>query len=645
MKTLKYIFTLLIIWMAFPSNIYAYGNVYAHPQMNSSIVDQFKSRLPNYVKNYPLFAKFKNYYFGLDISSIKGIAVTKPGNWSINEEEQTKTAKDWIMHGGYSADEPEIPASLRHFYDPVMNERVLYLTNTGINPPFSNPCIDAVYWAFNGAEIGSSNQWTWNKGKDFMVLALEETDEAKKSLYLGKALRCLGEVLHNTADMGLPAHVRNDAHGGWWYFAGGNDPYESTYKPSWAYEFGTAVCDPDLATYFRNAKKAEDINKYLGKFTNKYFFSHETISGTGVEEYSSANGFKNYDAPKLQDFEYRPESFGYYKKFPSGREVKMCVDQSLFMGYISANFRSTPRVDFSCVESQATELVPDIIEAGINVIRNFIPEFEVSISVNPQNGDVSGYINHTTDNEYTSSIGYSGKVDLWINGKLSPLSATAKDGKITGKITHIANGDKVVAKISFADIVVSSPEFKIDTKSLSLLNMEDIIVRADFVWGASAKWGGYVRDQFSDWKLTTSNSTITATSCTLNKTTSFAPHSVSEFSITFNPATQKVEKFNIVASSTVSGFGKIVYKISMNEPAPVATKWFTSGGCDLMTLSFDQLKKYVSYAEERYNWQKISDKPELYDYVYDRTVTLNDLVAGDGFGHATSIRFYTNATK
>lgn len=461
MKTGTFFFAILLFISVLPAKLFAYGNVYAHPGLNSSIVDQFKNRLPTNIKNYPLFSKFKNYYFDLDLVGLKGVAVVKPGNWSITESEQTKTAKEWIKHGGYSADEPEITASLRHFYDPVMNEKVLYLTNTGINPPFSNPCIDAVYWAFSGIEIGSANQWTWNKGKEFMVAALKESDETKKSMYLGKAFRCLGEVLHNTADMGLPAHVRNDAHGGWWYFAGGTDPYESTFKPSWAFEYGEYVCDPDLAKKFSSAGKAEEINKSMAVFTNKYFFSHETISGKGSEEYSSANGFKNYDAPKLQDFEYAPATFGYYKKFPSGREVKMCVDESLFLGYVGLNYRSYPRVDFSCVESQAAELVPAIIEAGINVIRNFIPELEVSVAVNPLNGEVSGNVKHIPDNEYTSSIAYSGEVDLWINGKLSAQTATAKDGKITGKLTKISSGDKVIAKISFADITISSPEIKV----------------------------------------------------------------------------------------------------------------------------------------------------------------------------------------
>lgn len=650
MKRFRNLFILMVLLVMMPATVNAFYNVYVHPSFNSAIVYEFKSRLPLYIKSHPTFQKFEKYSFNLDVTSLPGPAVTAPGNWYITEAEKSKTAVDWIIHGGYSADEPEIPASLRHFYDPEMNEQVLYLTNTGINPPFKNPCIDAVYWAFTGIETDGANPWTWKKGKEYMELALEEADATKKNAYLAKAFRCLGEVLHNTADMGLPAHVRNDAHGGFGYLAGGEDPFESLFRAAWVQEFGSALCDPGLASSFRSATKAQDINVNLAKFTNKNFFSHETISGVGVKAFSSANGFKNYKSPKLEDFRYDETDFGYYRKFPSGREVKMCVDQSLFLGYISSNFRSTPRIDFSCVYSQASELVPDIVEAGINVVRNFIPEFEVSVSVNAKTGEVIGQVSHVTDAEYTSTISYSGVVDIWVNGKLVKDKIVAKDGKISGTLSKIGNGDKVIAKISFADITISSPEVKIDTKSLNLLNMGDLTVRAEIVWNAASRWKG-VRDQFSDWKLNSSNSTITATTLDLNKPKNFSPHYVEEFSVTFNPSTQKVEQFSIKATIQVSdgtGNSKCVYTISMDKPAPTAAKWFSAGGCDLMVLNLEQMKKNINYSEERFIYKPVGDPaPDgtyAYDWVLDTTVGVNGLIESDGMGHSTGIRFSTATT-
>ncbi len=458
MKRISILTISILMFSAVSSHVYGYGNVKTHPAINKVIVSEFKNRLANYKLNYPTFQKFNNYLVSFDFSTYAGTNVKKGGWYYITEGVENYTISEWIEKGGFTADEPEIAASLRHFYDPVQNEGVLFLTDTGGNPDFNNPWVDAIFWAFEGADPRGNNNWTWKIGKENMILALQTSDKVKKEQFTAKAFRCLGEVLHNTADMGLPAHVRNDAHGGWGPIGGRIDPYESitSDRPDWAATYGVKICDPDLSNYFRTATNAKNINMYLARFTNKYFFSQETISGMGVEAYSSLNGYKNYPTPKLEDFNYKPETFGYYKTFPSGREVKMCVDQSLFMGYISENFRSQPRVDMSCVESQATELLPDIVEAGINVIRNFIPNLKINFTANSMNGEVSGGISHIIDTEYPNTINYSGDVIFWVNGQLSNTVLKVVDGKFSGILAGLKNGDKVIAKIEFADITVSS---------------------------------------------------------------------------------------------------------------------------------------------------------------------------------------------
>jgi len=643
-KTL--ILIIFTLFCAFFSKVFGYGNIDMHPAINKVIVDEFIRRLPTYKTNYTEFNKFNNYNFILfDITDFKGEDVTWGGNEWIRTGISTKTASKWIQRGGYTADEPELVAALRHFYDPVMNEGYLYLTDLGWYPG-ENPKIDAVFWAFEGADPKGNNNWTWNQGKDNMVLALRTADNTKKNEYTAKAMRCLGEVLHNTADMGLPAHVRNDAHGGWGFIGGRTDPYEAitTNRPDWANKYGVKNCDPDLATYFRSATNARYINMYLAKFTNKYFFSHETISGTGVESYSSYNGFKNYSLPKLENFTYDPVDFSYSKTFPSGREVKMCVDQSLFMGYISGDFRSQPRVDMSSAESQAAELLPDIVEAGINVIRNFIPNLQVTVSVNGKTGEVSGEIKHIADSEDSNTIRYSGDVYILVNSKRTS-SITATDGKFTGKLSGLKNGDKVIAEIEFAGIIVDSDENKVNLNALSLLNMGDFTVRAELVWNNSFKFAGYDRDQFSDWKLTPTNSTITASSLSLNKPTSFSPHSVQIFSVSFNPSTQKVESFHIKATNqSGDGRNKILFDISLNSPAAPA-KWFNAGGCELMYLSLTDIQNKVNYSETRYTLKPLDDGSGNSGWVVDLETNASCLKASDGFGHITSIRFSSATTK
>jgi hypothetical protein len=378
---------------------------------------------------------------------------------------------------------------------------------------------------------------------------------------------------------------------------------------------------------------------YLARFTNKYFFSHETISGEGVQSYSSINGYKNYPSPKLENFTYKPETFGYYKTFPSGREVKMCVDQSLFMGYVSGDYRSQPRVDVSCVESQASELLPDIVEAGINVIRNFIPNLQVNLTVNSKTGAVSGDITHVTDAEYSNSIGYGGEVYFWVNGKLSNTVLIAANGKYSGSISGLKNGDKVIAKIEFADITVSSDEQKVDMNALTILNMGDFTVRAELVW--NTKWITYDREQF-DWKFTPANASISATNVSIGKTTNFMSFSVEIFNVTFNPATQKVESFHIKATNkSGDNMNKVVYDISLKGTASTAT-WYPSGGCDLMYLNYTDLQTKVNYSETRYTYQYDGN---AWNWVVTSTIDATGLKASDGLGHSTSIRFYSDTTK
>jgi hypothetical protein len=469
MKRIALLFCTALTLVTGAPSVYAYLNKFAHPKINEVIIEELKKRLPAYSQSYNAFKKFEKYHFGMVIGSLRGTAVLTGGNEYITEGPDSKTPEEWVKHGGYSADEPEWFAALRHFYDPLQNNGHLYLTDLSYIPNFVNPSTDAVQWAFTGVDPSSGgNKWTWDVGKESMKAALEISDSTVSDEYMAAAMRCLGEVLHNTGDMGLPAHVRNDAHGGYWV-AGGADPYESSYKPEWTATYGAEKADPALASFFRSATQAIDINDYLSKFTNKYFFSHETISGEGVKHYTAINGYPDYPSPKLENFTYRPESFGYFTTFPSGREVEMCMDQSLFLGYISSNFRAQPRVDLKCIQSQATELIPDIVEAGINVVRLFIPQLAVSIEVDGATGDFTGTVTHTPDAEYTSTINYGGYVRVWVNANLMEAKFPATTGSFSGHLDGLKDKDAVKAVISFADIAVNSPVVTVSTEAAPVI--------------------------------------------------------------------------------------------------------------------------------------------------------------------------------
>lgn len=463
---------------------YAYDNKEAHPKFNQAVVEEFVRRLPIYMLSYNEFKRFEKFVFNdFDKTPLKGVDVLEPGYQTITEGPSQMTAKKWIRRGGYTADEPEIIAALRHFYDPVANNQGChYLTDLGTE--VVNPAIDAIYWAFTGTDQKDrTNDWTWDKGKEYLKMGLESQDEEKANEYFGKAFRCLGEVLHNTADMGCPPHVRNDAHGGY-PGIGGSDPYESLFKAEWVDTYAGTVPDPEYARIFRTTNSGEMINKALAEFTNKNFFSDETISGTGLKEYTSKNKMPDYPHPKLQNLQYKPLIYGYVKKFESKRDIVLCVDKVSKLGDLFT-LRADPWIDETSVHSQATELIPNIIEAGINLFRIFIPDFSLELS--QDKGIIKVNVKHIATVEYPTPISYAGKLIFMVkhaDGKISIHKENILEGKFEGNPSYIRNGDNVQASIEFADISINSNELVAKKEEMAYEWINKIYqVAAQISWG------------------------------------------------------------------------------------------------------------------------------------------------------------------
>jgi len=445
----------LIILLAITSIARSYDNKTTHRDFNDAIVAKFKTAVPEW-------NEFKNYAFGFDLVKVEGPAVTAGGKIIVTTETKSFNLTEWIKEGGYSADEPEAPAAYRHFYDPVSNDGKSFLTDINVAGAQFNPDVDAVFWHFMGNDVNGNNEWSWHVAKDYMGKAITNSDEKFRNLYLAKAFRALGEVLHNTADMGCPPHVRNDAHGG--FGLGGSDPIEGSFQSSWISGFSGNKCDAGLTTLFKASANAMNINKELAKFTNRYFFSDETISGVGVEEYSSRNGKKNYSSPKIDKLQYQTETFNYLQTFTSGRTVQMCNDQSVLLGFLTQDFRSYPRVTLKNCESQASELVPAIIEAGSYVMRHFFPVLSVSMEVKPADKKIEGTISHKATNEYPNTIRYNGKVSFLVDGKISGTTVLASNGTFTVTETDkkFPGAKKIVAYIELAGIMIKSDESGLD---------------------------------------------------------------------------------------------------------------------------------------------------------------------------------------
>lgn len=471
-----------------------YGNVNTHPSINQFIVESFVNRYSKFEANLP---RFKNYQFNFDKEKFKGDYIVKSGLLHASDYEKkllqgdykklkqkvayvltdnkyiiddaptyteasgNKTAKEWIKHGGYSADVPSVHASLRHFYDPKKAQTERYLTDE-VNSVFmrklqsliENPKINGVDWALGdkqGIEVLGQN-YSWELGKKYMKGALEEQDPEKRNKYMARAWRSLGETLHMIADNGCPPHVRNDGHP-----PGNADPYEEIIEKMNITQFKSGHVPKAMKDKFNNpTTTARKIAHDLALFTNENFFSNETISGTdrkGNKIKPIAHPSDEYSSPKISKSNYIFRDQGYHKKVGAEKiDVLMCTDKFYLSQY---NFTSYyPFIDEACVKSQANVLIPTIIEAGTNVMKWFVPELKVVITEIDKQGNIKGEVIHKTDNEYKSNIKYNGPVNIKTIILEEVAKLVANNGKFSGRIEE--TDLDVFAEIEFGGIAVRS---------------------------------------------------------------------------------------------------------------------------------------------------------------------------------------------
>ncbi len=296
-------------------------------------------------------------------------------NWKdINQTEEirTETPSWWIIEGGYTADEPEIFNSFRHFYDPLQKDEVPYLTDhlqkldlvyksfiylvPGLPALISddfNPKVDAKDWAINGTQNNGErpNEYCWNKGLQYMNEAFTCPEKWEKERLFVKAWRSLGETMHLMADMTCVPHVRNDSHPGKPlnckldpnYGLLKNDPYElltteDLVKSAYygyddlqvlsglfeAFNVSSADVDPAIKNKIDPCSACDIANLFhnVALYTNTRFFSADTVSGTyeGFEIHN-ANGMPDYDSPKLEKCTVDQE--GYFINTINGKPVRL----------------------------------------------------------------------------------------------------------------------------------------------------------------------------------------------------------------------------------------------------------------------------------------------------------------------------------
>lgn len=258
-----------------------------HRKINELAIQSYLAGTYDDVSWTPLLARYARD----QKTEITGRTVIEPGMEFITEGDRKGTWKWWIIEGGYTADEPELYNSFRHFYDPLQNDGVPYLTDhlkqldylyrtliittkTGrvvgaVAGTSVNPQVDARSWAISGEKKKGfgPNNYCWNNGVQDMQLAFACTvpaaipapgiDTAAGTVDINKqpridkerlfasAWRSLGESMHLLADMTSIPHVRNDSHPGRAYGDFVNDKLKMGLREAFFVEINN---DPNLGT-------------------------------------------------------------------------------------------------------------------------------------------------------------------------------------------------------------------------------------------------------------------------------------------------------------------------------------------------------------------------------------------------------------
>jgi len=245
----KLLIILILTGLVISGPVFSYDDLTTHPALTDEIVD------------------FYNLFF---------------------DEEITEEEKEWIIDGAMSEDTP--PRWINHFYDPI-NKVGWSGEKTGIWPAFSIKYFSSKLLS-NNAPVSSLN-WlhNYNLQSEYGLYEGDHTWERALYEYANgnekEAYYTLGFILHLIEDATVPDHTRNDTHAHELEFLTGDygSPYEEYSK---TYTRNTLNIAKDLKNSGFKPVIKNSIDGYLislAEYSNKYFFSKDTINNENNKEY------------------------------------------------------------------------------------------------------------------------------------------------------------------------------------------------------------------------------------------------------------------------------------------------------------------------------------------------------------------------
>jgi hypothetical protein len=300
----------------------------------------------------------------------------------------SQTFVQWVEHGGYSADEPHLWASVKHFYDPLSLNDVPELTDHSSVHGWVYDAVSAREWAFHSDE----NPFGWRQALEYYymsmeipedknikeipginfrdpILPVESVDKARRT-YLGKAFRSLGETMHMIADMTQPAHTRNDSHP-----TGDTDPIECYTTFEDVDSFRNCPVDPRVGGYIDSAQDIEHMYEEMALYSNKYFYTDDTIYDAD-SLVLPWNDEACYPHPQFSELVLDD---GYFTDTYSGEfngELVPMIQRTFTGNFLNDGYYTMPS---SFAKGQAKVLLPIAVKACTRVLDSFFPTFELKL--------------------------------------------------------------------------------------------------------------------------------------------------------------------------------------------------------------------------------------------------------------------------
>lgn len=469
----------------------------AHEAINGAAISYFSLNFKNNGKSLDEETK----YFGIawHVGSEKSITQKNLGF------KRTETFTDWVKIGGVDADINSrssetfysfaIEKPLRHFYDPINTPSYLTDFSPKGKDKLVDPKMDHITWALT--EL--THRWSFYQGLLLYKAAMENVAEkdlpapiANYSWYLpskevetpiptvpvhynvvkdegslrdylfAASFRALGETLHCAGDLCMPAHVRDDSHGSL-EIIGGADPIEYTV----CFDMATRILQQNSNTVgkdFLNKKSSvETLLKGCALFTNKSFFSRDTICNKDPHLKPTTFNQKVYDSPSFEEtsLETTIDDERLYHTFGSKRVILLIRKWSDHWS------KTAPKIEYlvppEAAEGQASVLLPLAAAAGGEIIDRFLPTMQLALETSKdQNNSIilNGSLVHDIDKDIEwKSIGaikYCGEGEIKVNG--SPVAtATFVDGVMnTVKGMSFKANDKVQLVVKAGALIHNS---------------------------------------------------------------------------------------------------------------------------------------------------------------------------------------------